>query len=79
MFKSWVDSIEASGGGDEEENALEALRTTTKMNTRQSANKCAVLITDAPYHSYETEKGAFRTQYTANSIASLLFIRNIFL
>lgn len=72
LFKSWVDSIEASGGGDEEENALEALRTTTKMNTRQSANKCAVLITDAPYHSYETEKGAFRTQYTANSIASLL-------
>lgn len=72
LFKKWVDSIEASGGGDEEENALEALRAATKMNSRQSANKCVVLITDAPYHSYDTEKGAYRTQFTASSIASML-------
>jgi hypothetical protein len=49
-FKGWIGAIHAQGGGDEKENALEALRAATGMNFRSSANRCVVIITDAPYH-----------------------------
>ena len=40
------------------------------MNFRQSANRCIVLITDAPFHEYNDGSG--RTMYTARSITTLL-------
>jgi outer membrane protein OmpA-like peptidoglycan-associated protein len=70
-FKGWVSALEAHGGGDAKENALEALRAATGMNFRMSANRCVVLITDAPYHQYG-EHGYGRTMYTTNTITSML-------
>ena len=70
-FKGWISAIEAHGGGDAKENALEALRAATGMNFRMSANRCVVLITDAPYHQYG-EHGYGRTMYTTNTITSML-------
>lgn len=70
-FKSWVGGLEARGGGDVKENALEALRASTGMNFRQSANRCVVLITDAPYHQYG-EHGYGRTMFTTGTITSTL-------
>jgi outer membrane protein OmpA-like peptidoglycan-associated protein len=70
-FKRWIESIHAQGGGDEKENALEALRAATGMNFRSSANRCVVLITDAPYHQYG-ESGYGRTMYTARTISTIL-------
>lgn len=69
-FKGWIESIKADGGGDTKENSLEALRASTGMNFRQSANRCIVLITDAPFHEYNDGSG--RTMYTARSITTLL-------
>lgn len=71
-FKGWINRINAQGGGDEKENALEALRATTGMNFRSSANRCVVLITDAPYHQYPDKDGYGRTMYTASNIAMVL-------
>lgn len=70
-FKKWIDAIDAHGGGDVKENALEALRAATGMNFRSSANRCVLLITDAPYHQYG-EHGFGRTMYTTRTIISVL-------
>jgi len=70
-FKGWINALEARGGGDVKENALEALRAATGMNFRMSANRCVVLITDAPYHQYG-EHGYGRTMYTTNTVISML-------
>ncbi|MGE3799485.1 MAG: OmpA family protein [Candidatus Kapaibacterium sp.] len=71
QFKKWIDAIEVSGGGDKAENALEGLRAATGMNFRSSANRVAVLVTDAPYHSYN-ENGFGRTRYTERTIGVVL-------
>lgn len=70
-FKKWVNEIETSGGGDKKENALEALRAVTGMNFRSSANRVAILVTDAPYHRYN-EDGYGRTRYTERTISVVL-------
>jgi outer membrane protein OmpA-like peptidoglycan-associated protein len=70
-FKRWIDAIVVQGGGDEKENALEALRAATGMNFRSSANRCVVLITDAPFHQYG-EQGYGRTMYTPRTITTIL-------
>ena len=70
-FKGWIDAIEVSGGGDKAENALEGLRAMTGMNFRSSANRVAILVTDAPYHRYN-EKGFGRTRYTERTIGAVL-------
>lgn len=68
VFLSWFKSVKAFGGGDEKENALEALITITKrINFRPDANKVAILITDAPYHQ-KGEKGDGTTLQTTESI-----------
>jgi len=75
-FKNWIGGITAGGGGDEKENALEALRAVTGMNFRSSANRCIVLVTDAPYHQYG-EHGWGRTIYTAETMSTLLSRRDV--
>ena len=70
-FKAWIDAIEVSGGGDKAENALEGLRAVTGMNFRSSANRVAILVTDAPYHRYNDE-GFGRTRYTERTIGVVL-------
>lgn len=70
-FISWLNTLRAAGGGDEKENALEALKWACKLNTRPSANKVIVLITDAPYHQ-RGENGDGTTNYTTKSMIKLL-------
>lgn len=69
-FKGWISAIKADGGGDVKENALEALRASTGMNFRQSANRCIVLVTDAPFHEYND--GTNRTSFTPRAVSTLL-------
>ncbi len=70
-FLNWVSAVKAYGGGDEKENALEALATTTKIDYRKEATRIAVIITDAPYHQLG-EQGDGKTGYSTNSIISTL-------
>ena len=66
-FLGWLSGVKARGGGDEKENALEALELAAKMDYRPDANKVAVLITDAPFHE-EGEDGHGVTNQTKESI-----------
>ncbi len=67
VFLGWLKNVKAYGGGDEKENALEALKSATqRINFREEANRIAILITDAPYHS-KGEKGDGSTQETLES------------
>lgn len=70
-FLAWISRIWASGGMDEKENALEALAEAARMPFRPSANRVAVLITDAPYHQ-RGERGYGRTNFTTESIVEYL-------
>lgn len=71
QFKRYLDAIKVGGGGDEPENALEALKTCTTMDFRPSANRVVVLVTDAPYHK-AGELGFGRTELTSQIITNLL-------
>ena len=67
VFLSWVKTLRAAGGGDEKENALEALIAVARRITfRPEANKVAILITDAPYHQ-RGERGDGTTMQTTES------------
>jgi outer membrane protein OmpA-like peptidoglycan-associated protein len=70
-FMGWLGQVIAYGGGDEKENALEALSEAARLKFRPAANKVAVIITDAPYHQLG-EHGDGTTSYTTNSIIDLL-------
>ncbi|MER3328617.1 MAG: OmpA family protein, partial [Candidatus Kapaibacterium sp.] len=72
-FLGWIGRVKAKGGGDVKENALEALKATSKhIEYRPSANKVAVLVTDAPYHQ-AGETGVGSSDQTTESITKLLF------
>lgn len=49
-FKQRISSIAVSGGGDEPENALEALNSALQFKFKENAKVVFILITDAPYH-----------------------------
>ena len=66
-FNKWLTGVYATGGGDDKENALEALSDMSKMKFRQAANKVAIIITDAPYHQ-KGERGQGRTMQSTESI-----------
>ncbi|HRS01199.1 MAG TPA: OmpA family protein [Bacteroidota bacterium] len=70
-FLGWISSVKAFGGGDEKENALEALNQSSKINFRKEATKVDVLITDAPFHS-RGETGDGRTNFTMDDIITIL-------
>ena len=72
-FLGWIGKVRAAGGGDVKENALEALKAASKqIEYRPSANKVAVLVTDAPYHQLG-ESGVGTTNETTESITKMLF------
>jgi len=70
-FLGWLNYVRAKGGFDEKENALEALETACNLKFRPSANKVAVLVTDAPFHS-AGEEGEGITDQTSESITALM-------
>jgi outer membrane protein OmpA-like peptidoglycan-associated protein len=67
-FLAWLSPVRAYGGGDEKENALEALKTTKEIVFRPSANRVAVLITDAPYHQLGEHGDGFCSETTKSII-----------
>lgn len=68
-FLGWIKRVKAFGGGDEKENALEALKIATqRIQFRDEANRIAILITDAPYHQRGDEGGDGRTLETLESV-----------
>lgn len=70
-FNSWLNKVFASGGFDEKENALDAIREVSKTKWNPAANRVAVIITDAPYHQFG-ERGNGRTYMTTETIIPLL-------
>lgn len=70
-FKSWIEGLTASGGGDTKENALEGLARAATMGFRAVSQKIAILITDAPYHQVG-ETGGGTTSYSTETMIALL-------
>lgn len=70
-FLSWINPVVAERGGDEPENALEAIRTAAEFKFRPSANKVGIILTDAPYHQ-AGEKGDGTTDFTTESMIKFL-------
>ncbi|MCS6809113.1 MAG: OmpA family protein [Bacteroidota bacterium] len=66
-FLWWLSGVQAKGGFDEKENALEALYTAMNLKFRPAANRVALLVTDAPYHQ-RGENGDGKTNFTTQSI-----------
>lgn len=66
VFLSWLNTVYATGGFDEKENALEAIREATKTKWNPAANRVAVIITDAPYHQIG-ERGNGRSYMTTET------------
>jgi len=75
-FLGWLSGVQAFGGKDEKENALEAIKSASQLDFRKSANIVFVLITDAPYHQ-AGEKGDGQTNLTTEKIIALLEEKNI--
>lgn len=68
-FLAWINPVRAKGGGDEKENALEAIEAACKqVKWRNEANRVAVLITDAPYHQRGEDGHGVTDQTTETSI-----------
>jgi outer membrane protein OmpA-like peptidoglycan-associated protein len=76
QFLKWLANVRAIGGDDTPENALEALKESSNIEFRPSANKVIVLITDAPYHQ-KGMPGKGTTEHTTESIIQLLKQRSI--
>lgn len=70
-FLDWLGRAKAFGGYDEKENALEALKSASKLKFRPDANKVIVMVTDAPYHQLG-EEGRGTTNETTESIIEML-------
>ncbi len=70
-FKTWIEGLRASGGGDTKENALEGLAAAAKLSWRATSQKIGILITDAPYHQAGETGGGGTTTYTTESIIAL--------
>jgi outer membrane protein OmpA-like peptidoglycan-associated protein len=75
-FEKWVSDIEAMGGGDIKENALEGLHSAVMMPMRKIALKLAILITDAQYHQ-RGEPGDGTTDFTTASMGEYLYDREV--
>lgn len=75
-FLGWLSGVQAFGGKDEKENALEAIKAASQLNFRKAANIVFVIVTDAPYHQ-AGEKGDGTTNLTTETAINLLEEKNI--
>jgi photosystem II stability/assembly factor-like uncharacterized protein/Mg-chelatase subunit ChlD len=71
-FKTWINGLYASGGGDTKENSLEGLATSTTLSYRTVSQRIFILITDADYHQAGETGGGGTTSYTTESMIALL-------
>ncbi|HBB25699.1 MAG TPA: hypothetical protein DCZ59_05485, partial [Bacteroidetes bacterium] len=70
-FLGWMTKIQAFGGFDEKENALQALYDASRARFRPAANRVAVLVSDAGFHQVG-ERGSGRTRFNTESITQHL-------
>jgi outer membrane protein OmpA-like peptidoglycan-associated protein/Mg-chelatase subunit ChlD len=75
-FISWIDGIKVGGGGDDNENALEALYEATSFKFRLSAQRIFILITDAMFHQ-KGDRGDGKTEFTTRSMIDFLNKQNV--
>ncbi len=75
-FEKWVGDIDAVGGGDIKENALEGLRAVTRMPLRPIAIRLAIIISDAEYHQ-KGEHGDGTTDFTTQTMGDYLYEREV--
>jgi outer membrane protein OmpA-like peptidoglycan-associated protein len=75
-FQNWVGNIQAEGGGDIPENALEGIRNVMMMPLRPIAIRLAIVISDAPYHQ-KGEHGDGTTEFTTQSMGDYLYEREV--
>ncbi|MEP7235846.1 MAG: OmpA family protein, partial [Ignavibacteriota bacterium] len=75
-FKKWVENIEAQGGGDIKENALEGLHMVTTMPLRPIAIRLAIVVSDAEYHQ-KGEHGDGTTNFTSKTMGDNLYEREV--
>ncbi|MBN1447512.1 MAG: OmpA family protein [Bacteroidetes bacterium] len=75
-FISWIDGLKISGGGDDNENALEGLFEASSFKFRQSAQRIFILITDAMFHQ-RGDRGDGKTEFTTDSMEDFLLKQNI--
>lgn len=74
-FKAFVSEIEAKGGGDVPENALEALALAMRSDWVKEGNSkrhAIVLFTDAPAHPFEKAKDVSIDTYPENMFQSYM-------
>ncbi|MCP3924995.1 MAG: VWA domain-containing protein [Desulfobacterales bacterium] len=72
QFQTWVSRLKARGGGDEPENALDAIDDAAKQTYRKDAKVIFILITDATFHAANKI-----TSLTMHSVVSDLKEKNI--
>jgi outer membrane protein OmpA-like peptidoglycan-associated protein len=75
-FEKWIGEIEAEGGGDPKENALEGLHMVTSMPLRPISIRLAIVISDAEYHQ-KGEPGDGTTDFTSASMGDYLYEREV--
>lgn len=75
-FISWIDGVKVGGGGDDNENALEALFEATSFKFRLSAQRIFILITDAMFHQ-KNDRGDGKTEFTTKSMIDFLNKQNV--
>jgi hypothetical protein len=66
VFKKYVNSLNASGGGDEREDSMDAIETILSMGFRQDAQKVILVITDA--HAHSKGDGTAYSNYTKEEL-----------
>lgn len=77
MFHEYVLGLKADGGGDEPENALEALALAMKsdwvqaVSTNEKARNIIVMFTDASAHPFEKAQDGVTSYYPKNMLTSL--------
>ena len=69
-LKNNIKDIKPIGGGDLNENALEALYSASNLPFRSDSKKLIILITDALFH-YRGSKGDGRTNFTLDEIINI--------
>ena len=70
-FLSWLNRVFASGGFDEKENALEAIKEAANIRWNPAANRVIAIVTDAPFHQIG-ERGNGRTFLDTQGAIELL-------
>ncbi|HYM21492.1 MAG TPA: OmpA family protein [Candidatus Kapabacteria bacterium] len=75
-FEKWISDIEAQGGGDIKENALEGLKAGAVMPMRNIALKLEIVISDAQYHQ-QGEHGDGTTDFTTKTMGEYLYKHEI--